>query len=86
MQYNSLSTKDSYIFEFMSGEVHLVPVASISGHTKPRDNAHNSLYQHNFDAVQSINVIKLVSTLHFYQNICVSRKNAVWKSFGRLQR
>ena len=42
----------------MSGEVYLVPVASISGHTKPRDNMKNSLYQQYFDALQSLNGIK----------------------------
>ena len=39
----------------MSGEVYLVPVASISGHRKPHFNAQNSLYQQSFDAVQSLN-------------------------------
>ena len=42
----------------MSGEVYLVPVASISGHTNPRDSAQKSLYQQDFDAVQSLNEIK----------------------------
>ena len=45
-------------FEFMSGEVYVVPVASISGHTKPCDNAQNSLYQQDVDAVQSLSGIK----------------------------
>ena len=39
----------------MSGEVYLVPVASISAHTKPRDNVQNSLYQQYFYAVQTSN-------------------------------
>ena len=45
-------------FEFMSGEAYLVAVASISGHTKPQDYVQNSLYQQDFDAVQSLNVLK----------------------------
>ena len=45
-------------FKFMLGKVYLVPVASISGHTKPRDNTQHSLYQQDFDAVQSLNEIK----------------------------
>ena len=42
----------------MLGEVYLVPVASIPGHTKPRDNAQHSLYQQDFDTVESLNGIK----------------------------
>ena len=45
--------KIRYTFECMSGEVYLVPVASISAHTKPRDKQ-NLLYQQDFDAVQSL--------------------------------
>ena len=42
-------------FEFMPGNVYLVPVASIYGHTEPRHNAQNLLYQQDFDAIQSLN-------------------------------
>ena len=58
----------------MLGEVYLVPVDSISGHTKQCDNAQNSLYQQDFDAVQRLNEIKLSQYIKFNQKIYVSRK------------
>ena len=72
-------------FEFMFVEVHLVPVASISGHTKPRDNAQNSLYQQDVDAVQSLNAIKTSQYITFLPNDIHEQKNSFWKSFRRLQ-
>ena len=39
----------------MSGLFYLVPLTSISGHTRPHDNAQNSLYQQDFDTVQISN-------------------------------
>ena len=69
----------------MLGEVYLVPVASISGHTKPRDNAKKSLYQQDFDALQRLNEIQLSQYITFLPKYILKQKNSFWRSFRRLQ-